>query len=223
MVALSILVFPAMLLRRGDDVRLLLLRRPAAVCRRHGLGAASSTPPASASAARAGVAICCRLPALMGVGIGLAINNSRAVVSGLLQRGGVFERTPKYRIEQRRDGWQGKRYRVAQDAAVLVEGLLAVYFCRLLRGRDPAPHVAVAAVSLPLPAGLHLHVPALGAAGAASAARRLADLPAPGRPRAAAASPWWTSPSRIRPWHSRHPHRLSWLPCGRPHRPTPPS
>ncbi len=68
------------------------------------------------------------LPALMGVGIGLAINNSRAVVSGLFQKGGVFERTPKYRIEKRRDGWRGKRYKVARDPNLLVEGLLAVYF-----------------------------------------------------------------------------------------------
>ena len=64
----------------------------------------------------------------MGVGIGLAINNSRAVVSGLFKSGGIFERTPKYRIEKRRDGWRGKRYKVARDPNVLVEGLLAIYF-----------------------------------------------------------------------------------------------
>jgi hypothetical protein len=65
---------------------------------------------------------------LMGLGIGLAINNSRAVLAGLVQMGGVFERTPKYRIEQSGDGWRGKSYRVPRDPSVLLEGVLAVCF-----------------------------------------------------------------------------------------------
>lgn len=35
------------------------------------------------------------LPALMGIGVGLAVNNSRAVVQAFLGRGGEFVRTPK--------------------------------------------------------------------------------------------------------------------------------
>jgi cellulose synthase/poly-beta-1,6-N-acetylglucosamine synthase-like glycosyltransferase len=127
MVLLSVLVFPAMLIRRGDDVHLLLLIDLPLF-----LAATISVLVFYAVSQRERGRGWRRemrfLPALMGVGIGLAINNSRAVVSGLLHRGGVFERTPKYRIEQRRDGWRGKRYRVSQDATVLVEGMLAVYF-----------------------------------------------------------------------------------------------
>jgi cellulose synthase/poly-beta-1,6-N-acetylglucosamine synthase-like glycosyltransferase len=131
MVALSILVFPAMLLRRGDDVRLLLLvDLPLFVAATVSVLVfyAASQRERSRSHGGGWLREMLFLPALMGVGIGLAINNSRAVVSGLLRRGGVFERTPKYRIEQRRDGWRGKRYRVSQDAAVVVEGMLAIYF-----------------------------------------------------------------------------------------------
>lgn len=65
---------------------------------------------------------------LMGLGIGLAINNARAVLEGLVHMGGVFERTPKYRIEQSGDGWRGKRYRVPRDLSVLLEGILALCF-----------------------------------------------------------------------------------------------
>ncbi len=65
---------------------------------------------------------------LMGLGIGLAINNSRAVLAGLLQDGGVFQRTPKYRIEVPGDGWRGKRYRVPRDLSLALEGTLAIYF-----------------------------------------------------------------------------------------------
>jgi hypothetical protein len=64
----------------------------------------------------------------MGLGIGLAINNARAVLEGLVHMGGVFERTPKYRIEQSGDGWRGKSYRVPRDLSVLIEGVLAVCF-----------------------------------------------------------------------------------------------
>jgi cellulose synthase/poly-beta-1,6-N-acetylglucosamine synthase-like glycosyltransferase len=127
MVALSILVFPAMLLRRGDDVRLLLLldlpmflAATVSVVVFYAVSQHERGPGWGRSLLY--------LPALMGVGIGLAINNSRAVVSGALRRGGVFERTPKYRIEQRHDGWRGKRYRVAKDPTAPAEGLLAVYF-----------------------------------------------------------------------------------------------
>jgi hypothetical protein len=68
------------------------------------------------------------LPAVMAIGIGLSINNARAVVSGLLHRGGTFHRTPKYRIEQRGQDWLSKRYRSVSDPSCLIEGGLALYF-----------------------------------------------------------------------------------------------
>jgi cellulose synthase/poly-beta-1,6-N-acetylglucosamine synthase-like glycosyltransferase len=129
MVALSILVFPAMLLRRGDDLRLLLLLDlPMFLAATVSVIVFYAVSQRERGSRRWGRDLLF-LPALMGVGIGLAINNSRAVVSGLLRNGGVFERTPKYRIEKQHDGWRGKRYKVAQDSTVLVEGLLAIYFC----------------------------------------------------------------------------------------------
>jgi len=68
------------------------------------------------------------IPAVMAIGIGLSINNSRAVLSGLFQRGGTFHRTPKYRIEERGQEWLSKRYRAGADLSCLVEGILALYF-----------------------------------------------------------------------------------------------
>jgi cellulose synthase/poly-beta-1,6-N-acetylglucosamine synthase-like glycosyltransferase len=68
------------------------------------------------------------LPALMAVGIGLSVNNARAVISGLFHDGGTFHRTPKYRIEQAGQDWTAKRYRAGSDPTRAAEALLALYF-----------------------------------------------------------------------------------------------
>ena len=69
-----------------------------------------------------------RLTPLMGPGIGLAINNSRAVLQAMTKEVGAFERTPKYRIESRNDQWRTKRYRVKANVGTLLEGVLTVWF-----------------------------------------------------------------------------------------------
>src|SRR5207302_1353038 len=57
------------------------------------------------------------LPFLMSIGIGLSINNTRAVFEALFDKQSEFTRTPKYRIEADGDEWVGKKYR--QSVAVL--------------------------------------------------------------------------------------------------------
>jgi cellulose synthase/poly-beta-1,6-N-acetylglucosamine synthase-like glycosyltransferase len=68
------------------------------------------------------------LPALLSLGIGLSVSNSRAVLEALLDRPTDFVRTPKYSIEGTRGEWRSKRYRAARDASLVGELLLAVYF-----------------------------------------------------------------------------------------------
>ncbi len=68
------------------------------------------------------------IPFVMSLGIGLAVNNSRAVVEGLLGKGGAFHRTPKFQIEQRGDVWQGKRYRSPVSVWAIIELGLGAYF-----------------------------------------------------------------------------------------------
>src|SRR5437764_15193634 len=48
------------------------------------------------------------VPFLMSVGIGLCINNTRAVFEALLNKKSEFARTPKYHIEADADEWVGK-------------------------------------------------------------------------------------------------------------------
>ncbi|MEZ5319979.1 MAG: glycosyltransferase family 2 protein [Vicinamibacterales bacterium] len=68
------------------------------------------------------------LPAVLAVGIGLAINNTRAVVEALRGDPGEFKRTAKYGIERTGDGWQGKRYAQSMLAQPLIELGLGLYF-----------------------------------------------------------------------------------------------
>ncbi|MDX1503248.1 MAG: glycosyltransferase [Thermoanaerobaculia bacterium] len=127
MVALSLLVFPAMEMRRGADPTLIL----AVDLPLFAFATLSFVAfYLGSQAARGGSwwRQLRRLPALMGLGIGLAINNARAVLEGLRRDVGVFERTPKYSVEGAIANWRGKRYRVDGDLSVLAEGLLALYF-----------------------------------------------------------------------------------------------
>ena len=69
------------------------------------------------------------LPFLMSIGIGLCINNARAVIEALAGReSGEFTRTPKYGIERDSDDWQGKKYHQISLAQPLVELGLGCYF-----------------------------------------------------------------------------------------------
>jgi cellulose synthase/poly-beta-1,6-N-acetylglucosamine synthase-like glycosyltransferase len=68
------------------------------------------------------------VPFLMSVGIGLSINNTRAVLEALFNKHTEFARTPKYRIEGDADEWVGKKYRQSVAVQPLVELVLGLYF-----------------------------------------------------------------------------------------------
>lgn len=67
------------------------------------------------------------LPLLTLLGTGLCFNNTLAVWQGLRNQGGVFLRTPKFRVEATTDGWQRSSYRLPLDGTMIGELLLCVY------------------------------------------------------------------------------------------------
>jgi cellulose synthase/poly-beta-1,6-N-acetylglucosamine synthase-like glycosyltransferase len=68
-------------------------------------------------------------PLFIAGSMGLAVSNSRAVIEALVRRRSAFERTPKYNIVSRNDGWAGSRYRSARvSIESIVEILIALYF-----------------------------------------------------------------------------------------------
>ena len=68
------------------------------------------------------------IPFLMALGIGLTVNNTRAVIEALLKRESAFARTPKYGIERGSDEWNGKKYHQFVALQPLVEIALGLYF-----------------------------------------------------------------------------------------------
>jgi cellulose synthase/poly-beta-1,6-N-acetylglucosamine synthase-like glycosyltransferase len=69
------------------------------------------------------------LPLVMGLGIGLAFSNARAVLEALLGVKSEFVRTPKYRVEDTADAtWKRKKYKRKRGLLPLLELSFAVYF-----------------------------------------------------------------------------------------------
>ena len=69
------------------------------------------------------------LPLLMGLGIGLSVNNSFAVVEALANKESEFVRTPKFGIENRKDSWSTKKYQGDKSVLIpVIELILGFYF-----------------------------------------------------------------------------------------------
>jgi cellulose synthase/poly-beta-1,6-N-acetylglucosamine synthase-like glycosyltransferase len=68
------------------------------------------------------------LPFLMSIGIGLCVNNTRAVLEAMFGRESEFARTPKYGIERESDEWVGKKYHQSVGVQPVIEVALGLYF-----------------------------------------------------------------------------------------------
>jgi cellulose synthase/poly-beta-1,6-N-acetylglucosamine synthase-like glycosyltransferase len=69
-----------------------------------------------------------RLPLVLSIGIGLCVNQTRAVFEALLGRETEFVRTPKHGIQGKLGSWSSKRYRAARSLTPTAELLMAAYF-----------------------------------------------------------------------------------------------
>ena len=128
MVLLAALMFPAMILRYNMgwaemivvDVPI-FLSATFSVCAFYVLSQKEQFPDTWRSKLK-------YIPAVLGIGIGISLNNSIAVVEGLFGRPSEFTRTPKYRIEGAGDDWKTKIYKGKSSWAPYAELALALYF-----------------------------------------------------------------------------------------------
>jgi cellulose synthase/poly-beta-1,6-N-acetylglucosamine synthase-like glycosyltransferase len=68
------------------------------------------------------------LQMLMSLGIGLSVNNSKAVLEAFFNRKTEFKRTPKLRIEKKKDLWTNKKYKGEKNLLPVLELFLGLYF-----------------------------------------------------------------------------------------------
>ncbi|MDX6766993.1 MAG: glycosyltransferase family 2 protein [Candidatus Methylacidiphilales bacterium] len=85
-----------------------------------------------AAALRAGgvswIQIVFYIPMLIAVGIGLCLNNARAVLEAVFNHHSEFTRTPKYGVSERWTTWWRMNYRSARTVLPWLELLLAAYY-----------------------------------------------------------------------------------------------
>ncbi len=68
------------------------------------------------------------IPLLLAVGIGLSLNNARAVIEALLGHQSEFTRTPKYGIETKAQTWRTGHYLPIKSMLVIIEVFLVALF-----------------------------------------------------------------------------------------------
>jgi cellulose synthase/poly-beta-1,6-N-acetylglucosamine synthase-like glycosyltransferase len=68
------------------------------------------------------------LPCLLALGIGLSLNNARAVLEALANHKSDFTRTPKYGIERKAQPWRTCKYKPLHSVLPIAEMAFAIYF-----------------------------------------------------------------------------------------------
>ena len=68
------------------------------------------------------------LPCLLALGVGLSLNNARAVLEAVFNHKSDFARTPKYGIERKAQQWRNLRYMPLKSLLPLAEMAFALYF-----------------------------------------------------------------------------------------------
>jgi cellulose synthase/poly-beta-1,6-N-acetylglucosamine synthase-like glycosyltransferase len=68
------------------------------------------------------------LPALLALGVGLSLNNARAVLEAVFNHKSDFARTPKYGIERKKQPWRNAKYMPLKSLLPFAEMAFALYF-----------------------------------------------------------------------------------------------
>ena len=123
LVALGLLLLPAILLRQESPYLLLWIDAPLFLLGT--VAVAGCYAAGQFRAGRRGFRAWLEVPLAMSVGIGLSLHNSAAVATGLFRRGGVFARTPKIPAGARNPPAQ---YRSNAVWSLWGEATLALYF-----------------------------------------------------------------------------------------------
>ncbi len=91
------------------------------------------------------------LPALLALGVGLSLNNARAVLEAVFNHQSDFARTPKYGIERQKQAWRTYKYMPLKSLLPIAEMAFALYFSYFVWFADSARAIHLAAFSGDVP------------------------------------------------------------------------
>jgi cellulose synthase/poly-beta-1,6-N-acetylglucosamine synthase-like glycosyltransferase len=68
------------------------------------------------------------VPLAISIGVGMAVNNSKAVLEALFGRNSEFRRTPKFAVTSRSDNWRSRSYVASKEMTAVIEVVLGLLF-----------------------------------------------------------------------------------------------
>ncbi len=93
------------------------------------------------------------LPLLLALGIGMSINNAKAVIEALFNHQTAFIRTPKYGIDQKKTDWKKSSYKAMKTLTPVVELLFGFFFLFVVVEAAAKGNLTSAILLLPFPVG----------------------------------------------------------------------
>lgn len=127
---LSLLLLPNLIVRTGHGVReVMLIDLPLFFGTTFSVVGFYVASQKYVGAPRSMWSLFVRLPLMLAVGIGLCINQTRAVFEALMGKETEFVRTPKHGVADRKESWSHKSYRAAKSLIPCLEIFMAIYFC----------------------------------------------------------------------------------------------
>ncbi len=94
------------------------------------------------------------LPLLMALGIGMAVNNAKAVLEAIFNHQTAFVRTPKYGIDQKpRTDWKKSSYKAMKTLTPVVELLFGIFFLYVVGEAAMKKNWTSTFLLLPFPVG----------------------------------------------------------------------
>ncbi|MDP8217210.1 MAG: glycosyltransferase family 2 protein [Candidatus Theseobacter exili] len=131
MIIMALLLYPALLLRLGGGWRrLLIIDLPLFLMAT--LSVSSFYVCSQKEIYKKWFSRIRYLPLVTSVGIGLSVNNAKAVLEALFGYSTPFQRTPKFGVINNVDSWSNKKYRAVKNFSMFFELFLAIYFTFLI-------------------------------------------------------------------------------------------
>lgn len=94
------------------------------------------------------------LPLLLALGIGMSINNAKAVIEALFNHQSAFVRTPKYGIDQKRKtDWKKSSYKAMKTLTPVIELMFGAFFLFVVVEAAAGGRWSSAILLLPFPIG----------------------------------------------------------------------